>query len=200
MNITFNYKDCANQELGEALEKLANFTGWKDPKDLLRFAKLESTFKRHAKTASVWYRKLVNKHCNLDFVKKDGKIVTDPKTGKPLTKPRWVPNPQANNQMDFDFRDKAAFEADYKILSNHEFTIKVYKWTTDELHAAGLNAKELKACAKMLSDADPDMLADLDDINEDTFEPPVDMDLTAPELPLPTEATAQPETNGAATL
>lgn len=182
-NITFNYKDTSNQELQKALNKLAEFTGWKDPKDLLRFSKLKKTFDNHARIAGRWYQQLTLKHCHLQPIKdKDGKAIVDPNTGKPRMKPKWAPNPHAGGQMDLDFRDRAAFEKDYKILATHEFTIKVYQWTTEELHAAGLSATELIACAKMLEDADEDMLLDADEITDsDTFEPPVDMDLTIPD-------------------
>lgn len=188
MNVTFNYKDCANKELGEALDKLSNFTGWKDSKDLYRFAKLKAAFDRNAKAASIWYRKLIDKHCNMEIVKKDGKVVLKG-DGRPATKPKWVPNMLAGGQMDFDFRDRAAFEKDYKQMAAHEFTIKVFRWSAEELHAAGLTAAELKSCAKLLDTEDDDMTADLDEINEDTFQLPdgVEMDLTAPELEIPAE-------------
>lgn len=193
-NITFVYKDCSNPELMKAMQKLADFTGWKDPKDLLRFSKLKSTFDKNARVAGRWYQQLTMKHCHLQIIKdKNGNPVIDPATNKPRMKPKWAPNPNAGGQMDLDFRDRAAFEKDYKILATHEFTVKVYKWTAEELHAAGLNATELLACAKMLEDADEDMLADLDDITEsDIFTPPVDMDLTIPEPPTEEPSPGEP--------
>lgn len=184
-NIVFNYKDCAQKDLNDAMNKLDQFTGWKDPKDLYRFSKLKASFDRHAKTAGIWYRKILMKHCHLEPVKKNGEIVKGP-DGKPEYKPRWAPNPKMGGQMDFDFRDRAAFEKDYAVLAEQEFTIKVYKWTAEELAAAGLNAAELRACAKMLEDADDDLLFDMDDIkDDDSFEPPVEMDLTIPDQETP---------------
>ncbi len=189
-NITFNYKDCAHKTLGDALTKLNEFTGWKDSKDLLRFAKLNAAFQGHAKQAAIWYRKLLKKHAVHDIVKdKDGKVTLGA-NGLPVTKPRWAPNPSQGGQMDFVFPDRVAFEKDYAVMAAYEFTVKVYRWTAEELHAAGLTAAELQACAKLLEDKEDLVVPDEDAVTEDNFECPVDMDLTPMAQPEPAASPA----------
>lgn len=165
--ITLRYKDTADKNLHAALEILDEFTGWTDAKDIHRFNKFKNTFDREQKKAGGWYKKLVMKHAETEPITAMSKITgkMEPqydKNGKPRLKPIWKPN--ASGVMDIVMKDPDAFDADVKVFHGHEFTVKVYKFSADDLVKAGLTPLQLRACARIVEKADPELLVDNDDV------------------------------------
>lgn len=164
--ITLKYGMITRPDLMSGLAKLDSFTGWKDSKDLYRFAKFKGTFDREEKKAGIYYRKLVDRHSEKVPVTKKSEITnqmepTYDKDGKPITKPKFAPN--AQGQMSIVMKDQAAFDADIRTFDNHEFTVQVYKFKTADLLAALLTPGELRACARIVDDLPEEMAPDDDD-------------------------------------
>lgn len=156
--VTLRNADCNNRVLHGALEKLDEYTGF-SAQDMSRFNKIKGAYDSRSKEVSRLFKKLIDKHAHHE-------PVVDPKTqktvlkdnGKPRMKPKMVPT--GRGRMDFDFKDRKAFNADYTVLMSEEFKIEAYQLLTEDLVKAGLTPKEIRACAKLLSDADPELLQD----------------------------------------
>jgi hypothetical protein len=177
--ITLHYADCNNRFTHEALEKLDNFTDFADTKDLYRFAKIKATFDREYKKFQSLFQKLVKKHAIQDPVTEkdpttgEERPVLD-KNGTPTTRPRMIPN--SRGHLDIAFKNPKAFDEDYKLLVSTAFTVKAPKLLTTDLLRAKLTPKELRACAKLIEDIDPDMLEELT-----ADEPEIDDTIPRPE-------------------
>jgi hypothetical protein len=160
--VTMNYGDCNNRVLHGALEKLDNYTGF-NVQDLSRFNKIKNAYDQKSKEVSRLFKKLVDKHALQEPVTREDKETGEQKpvlkpSGKPQTKPVMVPT--GRGRMDFAFHDRKAFNKDYAALMAETFEVKAYCLLTEDLVKAGLTPKEIRACAKLLSDADPEMFAE----------------------------------------
>ena len=138
--ITIRYKEVSAKMLHEALSVLDTFTGWKDSKDIHRFNKFKNTFDREHKKAGHWYQKIVRKHAVMEPVKRKNKTtgemeVVKDKNGIDVMKPQWAPD--SMGQMDIVFKDREAFEKDAKVFHDHTFTVKVFKFKSDDLSRPG---------------------------------------------------------------
>lgn len=177
--ITVTYKDMGKRDFHDALQKLDNFTKWKDPKDIHRFNKLKNTIDREHKKAGLWYKKLVDRHVEMETKKEKHKItgemvdVIDPKTKKPVQKPKMAPNPDTK-KMDLVFKDPDAFEKDLNVMHAQAFTVKVYKFLTEDLVGAELTPGEIRAVSMMVKDIDKDLLLEDDDPSEDELNAEID--------------------------
>jgi hypothetical protein len=172
------YKEVSAKMLHQALAKLDEFTGWKDPKDIHRFNKFKNTFDREHKKAGYWYNKLVQKHAELEPVKRKNPKTNEmeevkEKDGKTKMKPKWGPN--GNGQMDIIFKNYDAFEKDVQVFHDHTFTVKVYKFKVDDFVTAGLTPVELRACVRIAEDMDPDLLIDEDELDVEGEDMPEDL-------------------------
>lgn len=157
--VTFTYADCNNRLLHGALEKLDNYTGFSGA-DLSRFNKIKNAFEIKSKEVSRLFKKLVDKHAHQEAVTTTDEETGETKpvlkgNGKPLYRPKMLP--MGRGRMDFDFKDRAAFNVDYKELMSEEFKVEAYRLLTEDLRKAGLTPKEIRACAKILSDVDPEI-------------------------------------------
>lgn len=160
--VTFTYADCNNRVLHDALEKLDNYTGFSGP-DFSRFNKIKNAYDAKSKEVSRLFKKLIAKHAEHEpaFRKepKTNEMVPILKpSGKPLLKPTMVPS--GRGRMDFLFKSRVAFNRDYQELMAETFEVKAFALLTDDLRKAGLTPKEVRACAKLLSDADPDLIVE----------------------------------------
>lgn len=194
--ISFTYNDVANPETGAALDKLDQFTGWRDTKDIHRFNKLKNTFDREKSKAGDWYRKLVNKHAIMEPMKRKNKetgemeAVQNPKTGLPIQRPRYAPGPTGEMQM--LFHDPIAFEKDSKIFHAHTITVKVFAFESEDFFKAGLTPSEIRACAKLLTDIPDDL--ELEDANDvDSSDIPDDLKDIIPQDDEPTDGRTDPQ-------
>ncbi len=186
--VTFNYGDCNNRVLHGALEKLDNYTGF-NVQDLSRFNKIKNAYDQRSREVSKLFKKLVDKHAIQEPATRTNKETGEETpilkpNGKPQMKPVMVPT--GRGRMDFAFKDRKAFNKDYAALMQETFDVKAYCLLTEDLVKAGLTPKEIRACAKLLSDADPDMLAEPaaaydEEAEEDAEEE--DTEESAPEAP-----------------
>lgn len=163
MGIPIKYGKVTNEDFASGLERLKMFTDFKDPRDIWRMAKFIKAFEAAQTRARKWYRKLIDKHAEREPIKRMSKITNkmedayDPKTNKPLTRPKQAPD--GRGQVSFVFKDEAAFKADIKIFDNHIDVVKVLKFDADDLVKAKLTPAELAACVMMI-DNPPEDLAD----------------------------------------
>lgn len=175
--ITMTYADCNNRVLHNALEKLDNHTGF-SAADLSRFNKIKHYYDSQSKTVSHLFKKLIAKHAVHEQATrkdKDGKVVKIVSAnGKPQMTPVMVPNRQG--RMDFVFKDRAAFDKDYRELMAQTFSIEATLLMTEDVVKAGLTPKEVRVCGKILSDFDPSLIDEtpVSDEDEDEAVDPVE--------------------------
>ncbi len=183
--VTFNYGDCNNRVLHGALEKLDNYTGF-GVQDLSRFNKIKNAYDQRSRDVSRMFKKLIDKHAHQEPVTREDKETGEQKpvlkaNGLPQMKPVMVPT--GRGRMDFAFKDRKAFNKDYAALMAESFDVKAYCLLTEDLVKAGLTPKEIRACAKLLSDADPEMLAEPAAAYDEEAEEDQEDEDTAPEAP-----------------
>ncbi len=158
--VTFVHGDCNNRVLHGAMEKLNDFTDWSSPAEMSRFNKIANAYESKSKEVGRSFQKLVRKHAELEPVmnkEADGKEVPVLKSnGKPELKP--VMRPTGRGRMDFAFKNRKAFNKDYALLMNEEFTVEAYRLLTEDLVKAGCTPREIRACTKFLHDGDDDFI------------------------------------------
>lgn len=166
--VVFTYGDCNDRVLHGAIEKLDNYTGW-SAKDLSRFNKICNAYEQKSKEAGKLFQKLLKKHANTEIVmKKNDNGVEEPvmkDDGKPMTRPKMIQ--VGRGRMDYDFKNRKAFNKDYADLMTEEFKIEAFCLMTEDLIKAGLTPKEIRACTKFLSDGDPDFIKETPKYDED---------------------------------
>ncbi len=211
--VNFTYSDCNSRLLHGAMEKLDNYTGF-SVTDLSRFNKIKSGFDSKSKEVRRLFTKLVDKHSHKEPIRRKNKETGEMEDvvggdGKVKLQPKMVPNPGGRG-MDFDYKDRRAFNVELRELMRMTFKIEAYRLLTEDLVKAGLTPKEIRACGKILSDIDPELVKDTpvfdeedleDDGNDDELlddddqpAPPLAASSVdqAPEAPTPTEEPAAP--------
>lgn len=184
--VTFTHGDCNNRVLHGALEKLDEYTGF-DAADLSRWNKIKNAYDTKTKDVSKMFKKLVDKHAHQDpvtKVDKDGNETPVLKpNGKPAMRPRMIPT--GRGKQDFDWKDRKAFNDDYRVLMDETFTIEAYRLLTEDLRKAGLTPKEIRACAKIISDIDPELVSNSPIFEEGDEEEAEELDRDAEDSPGP---------------
>jgi len=158
--VFFNYGDCNNRVLHGALEKLDSYTGF-GVQDLSRFNKIKSAYDARSRDVQRLFKKLIDKHAHHEPVTREDPATGEPApviraNGKPQMKPVMVPT--GRGRMDFAFKDRQSFNKEYATLMAETFKVEAYCLLTEDFIKAGLTPKEIRSCAKMLSDTDPDMI------------------------------------------
>lgn len=156
--ITLKYIDCNSRPMHDALDKLDAYSGF-SLEDFHRFMKIKNKFDHVSKQVQVLFQKLIRKHAEHEEVlqkdKKTGEMVkAKDKRGNQLMRPVIQPGPSGAN---FKYIDQLEFEKEYHKLMSTEFRIETYQLLTEDLIKAGLTPKEIRACAMIISDIDPEL-------------------------------------------
>lgn len=165
--VTFTFADCNNQILHKALEKIDNKADVFSGADLSRFMKIKNTYDSKSKFVKKAFQKLLTKHAIHETVKDAAGKPVLRKDGRPEVTPKMFRTPRGT--MDFEFHNDQDFSKDYKELMSETFTVEAYRLLTEDLTKVGLTPKEIRACAKILSDIDPEIVPEpeMDDEDDD---------------------------------
>lgn len=159
--VTFTLGDCDNRLIHGALAKLDEYTGFSGA-DISRFNKIKNAYDAKSKQATQFFKKLISKHAEHEpcyTEDKDGnQIPMLNAKGKQILQPIMIP--KGRGMKGFLFKDNVAFNKDYQELMGQTFEVKATLLLTEDLMKAGLTPKEIRACAKIVSDIDPELIQD----------------------------------------
>jgi DNA-binding transcriptional regulator YhcF (GntR family) len=146
--ITLTFKEVNNPVFLQVLGRLDN-SNIKEVefKKLYAIQRLASKFQMELKKLRKGYKLLLEKYAVQDEKTKVFKANPD---GSPVLK---------------DESQKNAFDNDLKEFLNTKFDVKIEKFTSEDLYKLGFSPKELRVCAKIVSDMDEEVC--LDDESED---------------------------------
>ena len=143
--IKLTYGDINNPTFANAMEKIDGAVGVFSGKEMFDWNKVKTRWDKEHKRARKLFTDILQKHANLDENKR----------------PKYLPSGK------LDTKDEAAYEKDCEELMESSFEIKCYGFKTDSFAKASLAPKEIRACAKLLSDYPAEDLAGEEDEPKD---------------------------------
>ena len=184
--ITLNYGEIGNPKFNSALTKIDSFTGF--PKDkLYSWNKLKAQVDSAHATAQNAVNRLIKKHGEkepiYDTVGNKRVARRSAKTGSVLTVPK------TDDKGHAIIKDQEAYDNDFEETMNTEFTVKVHKFTFDDLAPIKLTPAEFRAIVPLLEDGDEEWNPTIEDqesiISEDPSMVANDIEIKQPSIVKP---------------